>query len=361
MSEKICKFNKDEFCVNGNCPMRADYCPTAQHPGVCKYEELVDIPTRLSPIDCLAAALKEANVPINDRQLLAAFDAFVVSMKNNGYAIEGNVDAASSTNEDNPKEEVVYTPGMVVDRNQIEASEIWDNGYDLANGNVMHRTRDKKLRVCFAKCEFTGVVLLNTIDYEFTDFKDELKIGYGVSRSQVDKSNYWHCKSFSGEPYNTSACYISVDGRWVVRFNDGEEYAKIAPWYKKEEFQVGKQVHVGAIGESREWMYVGEKNDLATYMTRDKLLTVTFRRDSDWGTIMLNREAVDANKKANANNSDCSFKEGDEVRIMDLYGSPDWQEVFCKDEIAEFRSKDGTLGATFTEESTTAIIYRRNI
>ena len=34
-----CKWMQDEVCVNADCPMCADYCPVADTPGVCKYEE----------------------------------------------------------------------------------------------------------------------------------------------------------------------------------------------------------------------------------------------------------------------------------------------------------------------------------
>ena len=34
-----CKYCKDEICVNADCPMRADYCPVPDDPGVCRYEE----------------------------------------------------------------------------------------------------------------------------------------------------------------------------------------------------------------------------------------------------------------------------------------------------------------------------------
>lgn len=33
-----CNWNKDEFCVNADCPMCADYCPVAETPGVCKFD-----------------------------------------------------------------------------------------------------------------------------------------------------------------------------------------------------------------------------------------------------------------------------------------------------------------------------------
>lgn len=34
-----CKWMQDEVCVNADCPMCADYCPVADNPGVCIYEE----------------------------------------------------------------------------------------------------------------------------------------------------------------------------------------------------------------------------------------------------------------------------------------------------------------------------------
>ena len=34
-----CKWMQDEVCVNADCPACADFCPVANTPGVCKYEE----------------------------------------------------------------------------------------------------------------------------------------------------------------------------------------------------------------------------------------------------------------------------------------------------------------------------------
>ena len=36
----MCKWLKDEVCVNSDCPAVADFCPVVNHPGVCRYEEL---------------------------------------------------------------------------------------------------------------------------------------------------------------------------------------------------------------------------------------------------------------------------------------------------------------------------------
>ena len=34
-----CKYCQDEICVNADCPMRADFCPVVDFPGVCRFEE----------------------------------------------------------------------------------------------------------------------------------------------------------------------------------------------------------------------------------------------------------------------------------------------------------------------------------
>ena len=34
-----CKWLNSEFCVNKDCPMRGDYCPVPDFPGVCRFEE----------------------------------------------------------------------------------------------------------------------------------------------------------------------------------------------------------------------------------------------------------------------------------------------------------------------------------
>lgn len=35
----MCKWLKDEVCVNSDCPAVADFCPVVNHQGVCRYEE----------------------------------------------------------------------------------------------------------------------------------------------------------------------------------------------------------------------------------------------------------------------------------------------------------------------------------
>ena len=37
-----CKYCHDEICVNADCPMCCDFCPVADVPGVCRFEERSD-------------------------------------------------------------------------------------------------------------------------------------------------------------------------------------------------------------------------------------------------------------------------------------------------------------------------------
>ena len=39
MSVHDCKWMQDEICVNADCPMRADFCPVVDVPGVCRFED----------------------------------------------------------------------------------------------------------------------------------------------------------------------------------------------------------------------------------------------------------------------------------------------------------------------------------
>lgn len=37
-----CKWEYSEICCNDKCPMCGDYCPVADTPGVCKWEDRGD-------------------------------------------------------------------------------------------------------------------------------------------------------------------------------------------------------------------------------------------------------------------------------------------------------------------------------
>lgn len=34
-----CEWYQDEFCVNGDCPAVADYCPVTEHPELCRFRK----------------------------------------------------------------------------------------------------------------------------------------------------------------------------------------------------------------------------------------------------------------------------------------------------------------------------------
>lgn len=45
-----CKWMQDEICVNADCPVRGDYCPVVNNPGVCRFEAIAE--KELTETDC---------------------------------------------------------------------------------------------------------------------------------------------------------------------------------------------------------------------------------------------------------------------------------------------------------------------
>ena len=41
-----CEWNKNKMCVNDECPLRGDYCPVPDIPGLCRYEERHEMTAR---------------------------------------------------------------------------------------------------------------------------------------------------------------------------------------------------------------------------------------------------------------------------------------------------------------------------
>ena len=60
-----CKYCQDEICVNADCPMRADFCPVPNIPGVCRFEErevtMAEIKNYLPDAEILAQLAEEAS------------------------------------------------------------------------------------------------------------------------------------------------------------------------------------------------------------------------------------------------------------------------------------------------------------
>lgn len=84
-----CKYNQDEFCINDQCPMCADYCPVPDIEGVCKYEERVDVYYKMSPKGCLPAALLNAEVePLDNYTVDKIWNDFTEMMTECGYLRE---------------------------------------------------------------------------------------------------------------------------------------------------------------------------------------------------------------------------------------------------------------------------------
>lgn len=37
-NSKACQWCRNEICVNAYCPMRGDYCPVTDYPGMCRFD-----------------------------------------------------------------------------------------------------------------------------------------------------------------------------------------------------------------------------------------------------------------------------------------------------------------------------------
>lgn len=336
MKEKVCKYCKDEICVNDQCPMRADYCPVPDMPGVCRHEERVD--ATMSPKECLLAILDDNGFGINTAAMDGVWDDFVELMAENGHIIvkmdsvelkpknseeiqekvtEANnectsADADKPMNYEKPPvsadKKAKFYVGQKVSIQEISNSHDWVFERKVGDGRdgheaIIYVSRDKCMMVSFyddcdgtimlnrPSCKFDK---LNNDEYNFLNNKpvEEVKknhcfiVGQVVNIDEIEKSDKWKLKSFALSPFDPSCTYVTIDGGLQVRFADGKS-GVIIPHYPAEQWQAGQRVHVGAIGMSPEWMYAGEENDLVRYVSRNKMWTVTFRRDSDFGVIKL--------------------------------------------------------------------------
>lgn len=158
MTTKECRWCKDEFCVNDKCPMCADYCPTVQYPGVCKYEELVDVEMKLAPKGCLMAVLMENGVDVTHINVDKIYDDFVELMVKND-----NLKFSNDTSEEpeDYQEPAELKPGVKISLDSVTGSSDWEmssfNGRDL----ITYVTKDGELSVTFERGEEFGTIVLN--------------------------------------------------------------------------------------------------------------------------------------------------------------------------------------------------------
>lgn len=354
MSEKICRYSQDALCTNKSCPLhnKTCVCNVVGSFGVCKYEELVDDIKTFSPVECLKKSFSEQGycfVDISEFDINKAIESFLELMKISGHINDEKTNKGAN-------ESVAVTEGLSVSRSLIVDTLKWKFSHRERHGSVnqdVYVSNSDTLCAVFCEDEVNGTVYAYD-EGKKTHANEEFYLDQELTREDVKGSAKWALKSFSGEPYNNACFYVSHDKKWGIRFKDGHNSGKVTPWLTQEEFIVGKQVHVGAIGESNEWVYVGEHNDMATYETRDKRLFVAFRRDSDWGTIMLNK---------NHEPISCGgLIEGDTVRMLDVMGNPQWHKVGtthrARIESVTYESNDGKLEVSFNNECDIATIKR---
>lgn len=82
-----CKYSKNEFCTNDQCPMCADYCLVLDYEGVCKYEEREEERWVLTPKGCFIAALTD-HISLDEDIIDFIWHDFVDAMTRFGYIQE---------------------------------------------------------------------------------------------------------------------------------------------------------------------------------------------------------------------------------------------------------------------------------
>ena len=160
MTEKECKWLHDEFCTNDQCPMCADYCPTAQYPGVCKYEELVDVKYCLAPVGCLAAALTEGGVDITQVDVEKIFETFKELMVREGYMTVTEDDEESEEASENKP--IEFKVGATVKAQDIFDSDEWGL-FSMIKDCATYVSTDNTMAVCFCTNDpnETATIFLN--------------------------------------------------------------------------------------------------------------------------------------------------------------------------------------------------------
>jgi hypothetical protein len=344
MKEMVCEYCKDEFCINDQCPMRADYCPVPDTPGVCRHEKRVTVKQKMSVRECVHAALAQCGVVAKQEIRTDVYHALSQILAENDWKIvkydEKNI-ATDATDEK-------WMPGKIVTREDIIASDNWLHSHketdEHGRESIVCVTEDGLLMVSFAEGEKCAAVMLNrpnenaskffvgqrvnqfdiansydwvfdrkikdhdihesnvwvTRDHKFKVVFDdqseegivalnqiiedreqkELFAGETINLTDVEKSDVWKLKSFSSSPFDNSCSYVSKDDKYVVEFVHQADTGTI-----KEQYYPGMSVHVGRIGESPYWECAGSSHALAIYAAKDKSLFVAFDRNSDWGVI----------------------------------------------------------------------------
>ena len=258
MKEMACKYCKDEFCVNGDCPMRGDYCPVPNISGVCKYENRVE--ANRTPKDCLKIILDDNGFAPQDQEMSKVWDEFVELVAENGYII-----ADINSVEFKPKS---------LEEIQAKVEEVDNKNTDVCADKPQKYER-------------------STADADKNVAKSERKtfhVGQTVNINEIANSHDWvfERKVGDGRDGHETIIYVSRNRCMAVCFYDDCDGTIMLNREKHDEsFTVGQRVHVGDIGASKDWKFAGEINsDTAYYESIDGTMSVAFVNRSDWATIM---------------------------------------------------------------------------
>jgi hypothetical protein len=217
MSEMSCRYCKDEFCVNDQCPLRADYCPVPDTPGVCRYEERVKNP--LTPKECLAAAFDNCSQEMRESEIEELFESLTKILCDNGWEIHPanksneKIDEYTDVNNVSNKTEQ-YLPGQVVNLHDVEKSADWKlvsvatDPFDTACTYV---SKDDKFIV-----RFPNDAVVATTEWRYCH-------GQSVHVGVIGESPYW---KYEGER-NDATIYKSTDKTMFVAFKRESDWGVV--------------------------------------------------------------------------------------------------------------------------------------
>jgi hypothetical protein len=326
--ELVCKYCKNEFCVNDQCPLVADYCPVPDTPGVCKHE--VRVQASLNLQECLVAAFEDCGQPITPKEVEEIFDSFVSIMAENGFMIiheserkDHQLDFSTAKQPEvhqTPYEPKKYVPGMTVNIYEIANCDDWVFDRKIGDGRDAHETiiyvtRDRTMTVSFYD-GLDGTIMLNKAEEE----KAKFYLGQEIHFEDIMASDEWiYQRVIGNDEGSPEMCYITKDGKFAVSFdrdkieNNGVGVVMMRKQNDESKYSVGQELSVDDVSkDTRHWklwrISPDPFNTACAYMNHDHTMIVRFEHGEERGVVSEFDE----------------FQVGDKVHISTVEASDKW-------------------------------------
>ena len=154
MIKKVCKYCENSICINEKSPSNQEKCPVNNMPGLCKYEELIDVKDYKTPKECFIAAVETCEIDLSNDEITTLFNSLMRFMQDNHYCF------ADDRLYD---EDIVFKAGQIVYLSEILQSKQWvydKRTNDNDNNVLIFKHRDDDLYVVFNNDNF-GKISIN--------------------------------------------------------------------------------------------------------------------------------------------------------------------------------------------------------